>query len=75
LIDFYDKERDVTAMGRTTAYPCSILSQMIGHGDIRERGVIHASKIGWNTELSSRFFLELTKRNIRISETSVQSLT
>jgi lysine 6-dehydrogenase len=75
LIDFYDKERDVTAMGRTTAYPCSILSQMIGRGDIRERGVIHASKIGWNAELSSRFFLELTKRNIRISETSVQSLT
>jgi lysine 6-dehydrogenase len=75
LIDFYDKERDVTAMGRTTAYPCSILSQMIGHGDIRERGVIHASKIGWDAKLSSRFFLELTKRNIRISETSVQSLT
>jgi lysine 6-dehydrogenase len=75
LIDFYDKERDVTAMGRTTAYPCSILSQMIGHGDIRDRGVIHASKIGWNEELSRRFLLELTKRNIRISETSVQSLT
>jgi lysine 6-dehydrogenase len=75
LIDFYDKERDVTAMGRTTAYPCSILSQMIGRGEIRERGVIHASKIGWNAELASKFFDQLTKRNIRIRETSVQSLT
>jgi lysine 6-dehydrogenase len=74
LIDFYDKERDVTAMGRTTAYPCSILSQMIGRGDVRERGVIHASKIGWNAELSSRFFRELAKRNIQISENSVRSL-
>ena len=75
LIDFYDKQRDVTVMGRTTAYPCSILCQMIGRGEIGERGVIHASNIGWNAELASKFFDELRKRNILISETSVQSLT
>jgi len=68
LIDFYDKENDVTAMGRTTAYPCSIVSQMIARGDIKEEGVLHVGDIGWNIELANKFFNELAKRNIRIIE-------
>ena len=74
LIDFYDKENDVTAMGRTTAYPCSIVSQMIARGDVKEKGVVHAGKIGWNAELANKFFTELAKRNIRIAETMTQPL-
>jgi lysine 6-dehydrogenase len=74
LIDFYDKENDVTAMGRTTAYPCSIVSQMIARGDIKERGVLHVGKIGWNKELANKFFTELAKRDIRITETVTRPL-
>lgn len=75
LMDFYDKTEEVTAMGRTTAYPCSIVAQMIGRGDIKEKGVMHASKIGWNIETAKKFFAELAKRNIRITETVTRTLT
>lgn len=75
LLDFYDKERKVTAMGRTTAYTCSIVSQMIGRKEIAEKGVVHASKIGLKTELAKRFFAELAKREIRITETMMQPLS
>jgi lysine 6-dehydrogenase len=68
FIDFYDKENDITAMARTTAYPCSIVTQMIARGDIKEKGVIHAGKIGWNPKLAENFFSELAKRGIHINE-------
>jgi lysine 6-dehydrogenase len=75
LVDFYDKQNDVTAMGRTTAYTCSIVSQMIGRREISEKGVVHPSRIGWNTELAGKFFAELAKRGIRVTETVTQPLT
>ncbi len=68
-MDFYDEENDITAMARTTAYPCSIIAQMIARGDIKETGVIHAGKIGWNLQLAETFFSELAKRGIHINET------
>jgi len=75
LIDFYDEENETTAMARTTSYPCSIVTQMIGRGDIKEKGVIHAGKIGWNPKLAKSFFSELAKRNININETLTHPLS
>lgn len=75
LVDFYDKKRQVSAMGRTTSYPCSILSQMIGRGEIQERGVIHASKIGYNTETAKRFLDEMSERGLHITEAVTEPLS
>ena len=69
FIDFYDEENDITAMARTTAYPCSIVAQIVARGDIKEKGVIHAGKIGWNLQLAETFFFELAKRGVYINET------
>ena len=69
FMDFYDEENDTTAMARTTAYPCSIVARMIARGDIKEKGVIHAGKIGWNLQLAETFFSELEERGISINET------
>jgi len=69
LIDFYDEKNGITAMARTTAYPCSIVTQMIARGDIKEKGVVHAGKIGWHPQLAKSFLSELEKRNIHIHET------
>lgn len=67
MMDFYDPIADVTAMGRTTAFPCSIAAQMIARGEI-ERGVVHPSKIGRNPSTRKIFFEELAKRNITVRE-------
>jgi len=68
FMDFYDEENDITAMARTTAYPCSIIAQMIARGKIKEKGVIDAGKIGWNSKLAETFFSELARRGIHINE-------
>lgn len=66
--DFYDPDNDISAMARTTAFPCSIVAQMIAKGEFKDTGVIHPVKIGWDEELSKRFFLELARRRIDIAE-------
>ena len=39
IIDHYDRENNITAMMRTTAFPTSIIAQMVIDGSIPERGV------------------------------------
>ena len=55
-------------MAKTTAFPCSIVAQMIARGQLSEPGVIHPVKIGWKKTLSDKFFEELKKRKIEINE-------
>ena len=74
LIDFYDQTTNVTSMGRTTAYPASILSQMIARGEVTEHGVIHCGKFGQNPKYATTFFADLAKRNIIIKETISKNL-
>ncbi len=72
FIDFYDPENDISAMARTTAFPCSIVAQIIARSKFKETGVVHPVKIGWDEELSRRFFTELAKRRINITEYFIQ---
>ncbi|MCI0556086.1 MAG: saccharopine dehydrogenase, partial [Anaerolineae bacterium] len=40
LIDFYQENDNITAMMRTTAYPTSVIAQLIANGTIKQRGVM-----------------------------------
>lgn len=62
MIDYYDEEKDITAMMRTTGYPVSIIAQMIERGVIKERGVFCPEEI----VPCMPFFDELNKRDIII---------
>ncbi len=68
FMDFQDFDNDVSAMARTTAFTCSVVAQMIARGEFEEAGVVHPVKIGYDEELSGRFFEELGKRRINITE-------
>jgi len=72
FIDLHDPENDISAMARTTSFPCSIVTQMIAKGEFEETGVVHPVKIGWDERLSDRFFAELARRRINITEKFVQ---
>ncbi|MCW4051180.1 MAG: saccharopine dehydrogenase NADP-binding domain-containing protein [Candidatus Bathyarchaeota archaeon] len=74
FIDLHDFENDISAMARTTAYPCSIVAQMIAKGEFDKPGVIHPAWIGYDEKLSDKFFKELAVRNINITEYEKQSL-
>ncbi len=73
--DFYDPENDISAMARTTAFPCSIVVQMIANGDFKDVGVIHPAKIGFDERLSEVFFKNLSKRKIDIEEREVKPIS
>lgn len=67
IIDKEDKKTGFSAMARTTAFPISILGQMIANGKITERGVV----AGENVTPADDFIKELKKRNIVLNEYNV----
>lgn len=68
MLDHYERERGITAMARTTAYPASIIAQFLLTGAVREKGVVPPEKIGADGALFRRFLNELKKRGVAISE-------
>ena len=66
LLDRYDQKQEVTAMARTTAYPASILAQLIAQKAIEEKGVIPLEKLGMKEKISNKILAELEKRQVKI---------
>ena len=64
IVDKQDESTGMSAMMRTTAFPASIIAQMIARGDVLMRGATPQEK----AIDSEKFVTELAKRNIRISE-------
>ena len=64
IIDYYDEQNHITAMQRTTAYPVSIIAQMLASGKISHKGVVPQ-------EISvpaDAFVTELANRGIKVEE-------
>lgn len=64
IVDRQDEATGLSAMMRTTAFPASIIAQMMARGDVRERGATPQEK-AINAE---KFVAELDRRNIKIKE-------
>ncbi len=56
----------LTSMGRTTAFPASIIAQLIARGKIRKSGYAPLETIGENKEIFDLILSELKKRKIFI---------
>jgi lysine 6-dehydrogenase len=62
LVDHYDPKTDMSAMRRTTAFPASIVVQMLASGAIAKRGAVLQER-----DVPAGLFLgEMEKRGIRI---------
>ncbi len=64
IIDKQDETTSLSAMMRTTAFPASIIAQMMAKGDVLMRGATPQE----NAIDSDKFVAELAKRNILIRE-------
>jgi lysine 6-dehydrogenase len=73
FVEFQDFKNDLSAMAKTTAFPCSIVAQMIAKGQMEMPGVIHPAKIGYDEKLSDTFFAEMARRDIKITESFTSS--
>lgn len=67
MTDYYDNERNMTAMMRTTSFPTSLILQMAVDGRIPARGVMPPEQC---VPLAP-FLAGLEERNIRLSRTVV----
>jgi lysine 6-dehydrogenase len=64
IVDKQDETTGLSAMMRTTAFPASIIAQMMAGGDVMMRGATPQEK----AIDSDKFVAELAKRNILIKE-------
>ncbi len=62
IVDKFDETTNLSAMMRTTAFPASIIAQMMARGDVKMRGATPQEK----AIDAEKFVAELEKRNIRI---------
>jgi lysine 6-dehydrogenase len=63
IVDRYDERTGLSAMMRTTAFPASIIAQMMARGEIKEKGAIPQER----AVPPESFVAELEKRDIRIT--------
>ncbi len=64
IVDRQDETTGLSAMMRTTAFPASIIAQMMASGEVSQRGAIPQEK----AIDSDKFVAELARRNIVIKE-------
>jgi lysine 6-dehydrogenase len=64
IVDRYDEETRLSAMMRTTAFPASIIAQMMAKGAVKMRGATPQEK----AIDAEKFVSELARRNINIQE-------
>ena len=65
IIDRFDERTGLSAMMRTTAFPASIIAQMMARGDIKQKGAIPQERC----VPPDAFVAELAARSINITET------
>jgi lysine 6-dehydrogenase len=67
IVDKQDEATGLSAMMRTTAFPASIIAQMMARGDVATRGATPQEK----AIDPDKFVAELARRNITIKETTL----
>ena len=70
IVDKQDEQTGMSAMMRTTAFPASIIAQMMARGDVLMRGATPQEK----AIDADKFVAELTRRNIKIASSDPSGL-
>jgi lysine 6-dehydrogenase len=68
MVDYFDEERNVTAMGRTTAYTALAVIKLLVGNRIERKGVVPPEILGMDGELSREIECTLKERNLKIRE-------
>jgi lysine 6-dehydrogenase len=70
MVDHYDSRRKLTSMARTTAFPCSVATQILGAGLVQDKGLI-PPELAFKGPLRRRLMNQLRDRGIKIVSTRV----
>ncbi len=71
LLDHYNRRTGVSAMARTTAYPCTSIALLMGRGEIKETGVITPEKIAQDERLFQFVINRLADHGVKLKMTTL----
>lgn len=66
LLDHYDEERGFSSMGRTTAFPCTLVAREIVAGRLPRAGVLVPEELGADSALVDRILTGLADRDVEV---------
>ena len=66
VLDKYDRRRGVTAMARTTAYPCTSAAILLAKGKLELKGVIPPEKIAKDPKMFQFILSRLREHNVNV---------
>ena len=67
LFDYYDKQKNISSMARTTGYTCAAVAHALLSGDFRKKGVFTLENFGKETKLVDNILHYLSERNIQFN--------
>jgi saccharopine dehydrogenase-like NADP-dependent oxidoreductase len=66
ILDYYDPRSKVSAMARTTAYPCTSVALLVGQRKLRSVGVVPPEKIAKDPGHFGFVMSRLRSRHVRV---------
>ncbi len=72
MVDFYDEERGITSMAKTTGYTAAIVARMLARGAIERKGIRWPVRI-IKGELFTELLRGLGERGVEVTETITNS--
>lgn len=69
MVDKYDEKNGVSSMGKTTAYTGSIVTQMLGSGEVKGKGVI-PPELAIRGNKVERLLSELDRRGVTVERSA-----
>ena len=67
VLDYYDPKSKVSAMARTTAYPCTSAALLVGQKKLKSVGVVTPERIANNPEHFGFVLSRLKSRGVRVN--------
>ena len=67
LLDYYDQDKEITSMARTTGYTCAAVASIILSGDFKKNGVFTLENFGMESRLVDNILHYLSERNIQFN--------
>ncbi|TMH94991.1 hypothetical protein E6H37_06375 [Candidatus Bathyarchaeota archaeon] len=71
LLDHYNRRSGVSAMARTTAYPCTSVALLMGREEIEDRGIVTPEKIAQDERLFRYVLGRLAERGVKMKMTAL----
>lgn len=68
MIDYFDEKRNITAMGRTTAYTAFAVIKLLHENKIERKGVIPPEILGMDKKIFEKIKHTLEEKNIKIKQ-------